>query len=245
MYDGLDADAIAHALRVPRVALFASVSSTMDAAHRLAADGAPAGTCVIADAQAAGRGRGGKSWESAPGTGLLLTLLERPESASGLDVLSLRLGLAAAPILEAYAAGAVRLKWPNDLYIGAGKLAGILVEARWREGRVEWVAIGIGVNFTAPVSPSTAASLRPATRRVDVMRALVPALRRACELHGPLSAAERSDYASRDLAVGRRCTSPAVGVVRGLTDDGSLIIHTDSGDAHFRGGSLVLAEDTP
>lgn len=241
----VEAEALAQQLRVPRVALFDEVASTMDEAHRLAREGAPAGTCVIADTQTAGRGRGGKVWASEPGAGLWLTVLERPDSASGLDVLSLRLGVAVAPVLQSYAGADVRLKWPNDLYVGARKLAGILVEARWREGVVEWVAIGIGVNLRVPPPPTAAASLRDGTKRDDVLRSLVPAMRRAAAARGPLSGAERAEYALRDLAVGRRCTQPVEGIVRGITDDGSLVVATDSGESHFRGGSLVLVEETP
>jgi len=92
---------------------------------------------VIANEQTAGRGRGGKSWQSSPGAGLWLTLIERPADTSGLGVLSLRVGLAAAEALDRFAPEPIRLKWPNDLYIDRSKLAGILVEARWREQSVE------------------------------------------------------------------------------------------------------------
>jgi BirA family biotin operon repressor/biotin-[acetyl-CoA-carboxylase] ligase len=82
----------------------------MDVAHRLAASGAPAGTLVIANEQTAGRGRGGKSWQSSPETGLWLTLIERPADTSGLDVLSIRVGLAAAESLDRFAPEPIRLK---------------------------------------------------------------------------------------------------------------------------------------
>ena len=132
--------------------LLESTTSTLDVAHRIAAEGAPAGTLVVANEQTAGRGRDGKSWQSSPGTGIWLTLIERPTSSSGLDVLSLRVGLAAAEALDRFAPEPIRLKWPNDLYIDRGKLAGILVEARWREGSVEWIAIGLGVIFRLSIT---------------------------------------------------------------------------------------------
>src|SRR6266513_5287464 len=142
-------------LDLPRVALLESTTSTLDVAHRLAGDGAPAGTLVIANEQTAGRGRGGKTWQSYPGAGLWLTLIERPSDSSGLGVLSLRVGLAAAEALDRFASEPIRLKWPNDLYVDSRKLAGVLVEARWRESSVEWVAIGLGVNVKAPSSIET------------------------------------------------------------------------------------------
>jgi BirA family biotin operon repressor/biotin-[acetyl-CoA-carboxylase] ligase len=51
----------------------------------------------------------------------------------GIEVLSIRVGIRAARALDRFAREPIRLKWPNDLYVGGGKLAGILVEARWRE----------------------------------------------------------------------------------------------------------------
>lgn len=244
-YDARRAADVASTLGVPHVELFADVTSTMDVAHRAAEAQAAAGTVLLADRQSAGRGRGGKSWVSESGRGLWFTLLERPESPSGLDVLALRLGLAAAPVLDAFADAPLRLKWPNDLYLGDRKLAGILVETRWREARVEWVAIGMGVNVEPPTEMTTAAALRPNSKRLDILAALVPALRRAAAERGPLTPIELATFAARDYAAGRPCTAPAVGVVRGVTGDGSLAIVTDSGEQFFRAGSLVLAGDTP
>src|SRR4051794_9700307 len=106
---------LATLLRLPRVERFESVGSTLDVAHDLAARGAPAGTLIVADAQTAGRGRMGRSWRSEPGAGIWLTLIERPDSAGGLDVLSLRIGILLAPALEPFAPSPVALKWPNDL----------------------------------------------------------------------------------------------------------------------------------
>jgi BirA family biotin operon repressor/biotin-[acetyl-CoA-carboxylase] ligase len=239
--DGMDADALTVALAVPRVELFASVASTMDEAHRLGAEGSPGGTLVIADEQTAGRGRGGKRWSSGQQRGLWMTLLERPDTTSGLDVLSLRLGLHAAPVLELFTGEPVRIKWPNDLYVGSRKLAGVLVEARWREQKADWVAIGIGVNLVSPPDLDTAVGLLPGTRRVVVILALVPALRAAAAARGPLSAAELAEFDRRDYARDRRCLKPAVGVARGITNDGALIITGEHGVSHYRAGSLEFA----
>lgn len=239
--DGMDADALAAALAVPRVELLASVSSTMDEAHRLGAAGAPAGTVIIAEAQTAGRGRGGKQWTSEQRRGLWMTLLERPGTASGLDVLSLRLGLHAAPVLELFSAAPIRIKWPNDLYAGPRKLAGVLVEARWRGQHPDWIAIGIGVNIEAPAALDSAAALLPGTARRMVVLALVPALRAAAAARGPLTPAELAAFDHRDFARDRRCVRPAEGIATGITRDGALIITGEHGAALYRAGSLEFA----
>src|SRR6267378_767464 len=211
-------------LELPRVELLESTTSTLDVAHRIAAQGAPAGTLVIADEQTAGRGRGGKSWQSSPGAGLWLTLIERPSESSGLGVLSLRVGLAAAEALDRFAPEPIRLKWPNDLYVDRGKLAGILVEARWREKAVEWVAIGLGVNVSAPREVENSAGLEPGTDRLEVLGELVPALRAAAHARGPLDASERAEFNARDMARGKACVQPAIGRVAGITPTGELLI---------------------
>ena len=229
-------------LELPRVELLKSTTSTLDVAHRLAARGAPAGTLVIANEQTAGRGRGGKSWQSSPGAGLWLTLIERPSDTSGLGVLSLRVGLAAAEALDRFAPEPIRLKWPNDLYIDQGKLGGILVEARWREQAVEWVAIGLGVNVQAPKNVETAAGLEPGTDRLDVLGKLVPAVLAAARATGPLQADEMEKFDARDLARGRRCVEPAVGRVAGITPTGELLVALADSVAPFRSGSLVLED---
>ncbi len=237
----MDADAMASALSVPRVVLLPSVSSTMDEAHRLGAEGAPGGTLIIADEQTAGRGRGGKRWTSGEQQGLWMTLLERPGTASGLDVLSLRLGLHAAPVLELFSAAPVQIKWPNDLYSESRKLAGVLVEARWREQKADWVAIGVGVNIVSPSELSTAIGLLPGTRRSVLALALAPALRAAAAARGPLTVTELAEFDRRDFARDRETLSPAVGIASGITSDGALIITGEHGISHFRAGSLEFA----
>jgi BirA family transcriptional regulator, biotin operon repressor / biotin---[acetyl-CoA-carboxylase] ligase len=229
-------------LELPRVELLESTTSTLDVAHRLAAEGAPAGTLVIANEQTAGRGRGGKSWQSSPGAGLWLTLIERPTDSSGLGVLSLRAGLAAAEALDRFAPEPIRLKWPNDLYIDQEKLGGILVEARWREQAVEWVAIGVGVNVQSPKDVATAVGLEPGTDRLDVLAELVPAVLAAARATGPLGADEMEEFDARDLARGRRCVEPAVGRVAGITPTGELLVALADSVASFRSGSLVLED---
>jgi len=210
--DGATAAELLEALDLPRVELLATTTSTLDVAHRLAAEGAPSGTLVIADEQTAGRGRGGERW-------------------------------AAAEALDRFAPEPIRLKWPNDLYVDRGKLAGILVEARWREQSVEWIAIGLGINIRAPENIEDAAGLEPGTARVDVLVELIPSLRLAAGATGPLGAEELEEFNARDLARGRTCIQPARGRVAGITPTGELLVALADIVAPFRSGSLVL-EDT-
>lgn len=240
---GHEGEALARELGLPRVEALRRVGSTMDAAHALAAEGALAGTLVIAEEQTAGRGRGGRSWTSVPRAGLWMTLIERPRDADALDVLSLRVGLHLAPVLERWTSGAVALKWPNDLYVAHRKLAGVLIEARWRGARADWVAIGVGINLTPPPDAPDAIGLGRPDATADaaaVLAEAVPAIRAAAFASGPLREDELLAFASRDLARGRSVTQPARGTARGISPAGELLVETAAGLSSYRTGSLVL-----
>lgn len=244
-YDGTGADALAALLQVPAVALYGVVGSTMDVAHELAADGARGGTTVLADRQVAGRGRHGRAWRSEGGQGIWMTILERPADASGVEVLSLRVGLAIAEALTGLAPSAVQLKWPNDVHVAGGKLAGVLIEARWRDQRLDWLAIGIGLNVRSlPDAPDGAATgaLRPEVTRLEALQRIVPAVRGAAAAAGPLTPAEVARFHARDLAVGRVAVAPSPGVVAGIDMTGAVTIVGQDGRRAHRAGSLVLVE---
>ncbi len=242
--DGRTGPELAGQLGLPQVSLHAEVGSTLDVAHDLARHGAPAGTLVIADEQTAGRGRHGRRWTSAPGAGLWLTLVERPADVRALDVMSLRVGVAVAQALDELAAGRIHLKWPNDLYVAGRKLAGILIETRWRGTAPEWVAIGLGVNVRTP-DVDTATGLAPGATRLAALERLVPALRAAASRTGHLDDGELADWRARDVAVGRDATEPGHGVVQGINAAGELLLSADGRITAYRSGSLTFAAPLP
>lgn len=245
MIDGLDAMALATLAGVPRVALCDLVSSTMDEANDLAEQDALSGTVVIAERQSDGRGRFGRRWSSEPGMGLWMTLLEREVEPSGLGVLSLRVGLAIAPVLDRFVDAGVQvsIKWPNDLLVNRRKLAGVLIEARWRESTLEWVTIGIGVNLIVPLDQPAATALVEGTRRSDLFRAIVAPVRAACAASGQLTQAELLEFSARDAASNQLLAEPTVGRARGITSTGALLVETSMETVQCRRGSLVFASE--
>ncbi len=123
------------------------LDSTNRRAWEAQAEGAPAGSVFLAEEQLAGRGRQGRKWSCAAHAGLLFSLLV-PAALSGsprpqLLPLALAMGVCAALRRSGYDA---RLKWPNDLVVGARKLGGVLVEAR--AGAPAHVVVGCGLNVT-------------------------------------------------------------------------------------------------
>jgi len=179
--------------------------STMDAAHAMAEAGAPHGTAVAAREQAAGRGRRGKSWVS-PRGGLWLSVICRPPGPTGMEHLSLRVGLAIAESLESLVQGIPRLaiKRPNDLFLGAKKVAGILCEARWEGPAPTWVIVGLGLNVSNPlphdVAPlATSLALEGIEVTPDELAAPLARVIAAAGLaSGPLNPAEEEALSARE-----------------------------------------------
>jgi BirA family biotin operon repressor/biotin-[acetyl-CoA-carboxylase] ligase len=240
-YDGVPRAALAQRLGVPAVLVFDQIGSTLDVAHRVGPEAA-SGTLVLADEQTAGRGRHGRRWTSAPGAGIWLTLVERPTDARALDVLSLRCGLYAAEALDGLATSPIGVKWPNDLFVGGRKLAGILIETRWRGTAPDWVAIGMGLNVAAP-PVDTGVGLRAGVSRLAVLDLLIPALRRAAAASRHLDRDELARWAARDIAAQRAVTAPSSGRAAGISAEGELLVADDAGIvSRHRTGSLTFAE---
>ena len=224
------------------------VASTMDLVHELAERGAEAGSMVVATEQLQGRGSRGRPWHSPPG-GLWLSALYRPPSTGGLELLSVRVGLAVARALDPYVPTPVRLKWPNDLMHDGRKLGGILCEARWQGAALGWIAVGVGLNVRNPVPGElrgTAVSLvelEPDIQLESVLHSVATAIR-ALDLGAErLSPAELELFAARSWLDGREIREPLAGIVAGLNDDGALRVRTPQGShVSLRHGSVELAD---
>src|SRR5262245_34161841 len=118
--------------------------STNERGRELVEGGAPGGTVVTAREQTAGRGRQGRVWTAPEGKALLYSAILRPLDERHL-LLPLAVPLAVCAAAEALRPGAeCKVKWPNDVWLGGRKLAGILIEAKPQEG---WAVIGVGLNL--------------------------------------------------------------------------------------------------
>lgn len=125
------------------------LGSTNTEVRRLAEEGAPGGTVVLADAQSAGQGRRGRSWHSPPGKGIYFSLLLRPPGTSPAAAapVTLAAAVAVARQLREYTGMEVAVKWPNDLLIGQKKIGGILTETRTSRQALLYLVLGIGLNI--------------------------------------------------------------------------------------------------
>ena len=128
---------------------FESVDSTNSFLKRAAAEGAPDGTVAVADEQMAGRGRRGRSFSSASGRGVYLSVLLRPKlPAERLLPLTALGAVAACDAVERACGVRPKIKWTNDLVLNNKKLSGTLTELslEGESGALDYAVIGIGIN---------------------------------------------------------------------------------------------------
>ena len=148
-------DQIRGGLKVQRLGTqfhyFKELDSTNSCARRLAEQGAREGEVVIAEQQAEGRGRLGRSWVSPPYRNLYASVILRPNLAPVCaPQITLMAAVALADTVASFIAESPKIKWPNDILIGGKKLAGILTESSCDSRRIEFVILGIGANLNFP-----------------------------------------------------------------------------------------------
>ena len=227
--------------------------STNDDCKALARDGAEEGTVVLAAAQHAGRGRLGRPWTSPPGGVYLSMLLRPPLAAAEAGPLSLVVALGAARGLAHHLA--IGLKWPNDLVTEGGKLGGVLLESSGEGERLSWVVAGCGVNVEPPAEADRlpgAAYLAEVSRTDAGLEAVAAALldgvaEAYAEFLADGFASLRDEYERRSVLAGRDVTVSrpegdlvAQGVVRGVDEDGRLLLEGPSGLVPVESGEATI-----
>lgn len=131
------------------VQYFDTIDSTNNYAKRLAAEGCAEGLAVVAGQQTAGRGRLGRNWESQPDKGIYMTVVLRPDMAPAeTQIFTLAAAVAAVKAIAASTGICLGIKWPNDLVAGGKKVCGILLEMSSEADRVNYIVLGIGINYS-------------------------------------------------------------------------------------------------
>jgi BirA family biotin operon repressor/biotin-[acetyl-CoA-carboxylase] ligase len=222
---------------------------------RLGQQGAPEWTVVAAGAQEAGRGRLGRTWVSAPGASLHVSLLLRPTlDPTGGSVLTLAAGLALAEACSSVAGIDVGCKWPNDLVTGGRKLGGVLTEASVPHGRFEFVVVGTGVNLTQRLGDfpeelrPTATSVAALGGEADGPPILTAYLRALRQLYGDggqgIAARTLDPYRERCVTLGRSVRATTIdgrsieGVATGVAETGDLLVRTADGEERVGFGEV-------
>jgi BirA family transcriptional regulator, biotin operon repressor / biotin---[acetyl-CoA-carboxylase] ligase len=132
------------------ILVFRETSSTNDRARQAGVAGAGEGLVIFAESQSSGRGTRGRKWVSTAGDGLWFSILLRTQISAGQWPLLVQMAaVACAEIVEMWVGQTVRIKPPNDLVLGGGKLAGFLLET---SNAWNFQVLGIGLNVrSAPV----------------------------------------------------------------------------------------------
>jgi BirA family transcriptional regulator, biotin operon repressor / biotin---[acetyl-CoA-carboxylase] ligase len=220
---------------------YSHVTSTMDVAARLAERGAPHGTVVEAAFQSAGRGRQGRGWEAPAGHAFLSSWILRVSTGHDSAVLSPLIALALLRALgDLTTTAPLGYKWPNDVFIGDRKVAGILLTSRHR-GAEAVVIAGVGVNLIRPPNaPAASAWLEnwlPGATAVALRVTLGHELDTIMERYrsGPGLCEDDRDaleatmvWRDREVEV-HASTGIVRGRMRGLALDGSLILTPTGG----------------
>ena len=223
-----------------------AVASTMEEARRRAEAGAVDRTVVRAAQQTGGRGRMGRQWSSPPGN-VYMTAILRPDAPTARAAeLSIVSAVALADAVASFG-GDVVLKWPNDVLLNGGKVAGVLLEAVAEGSVLEAVLIGIGVNVASrPELPDRRTSRIEGGGADAVFEALVAALdaryrqwcrdglggiRAAWLARGPAIGAPLTIYQGSERLEGR---------FAGMETDGTLVLAlTDGSTRRIASGEVV------
>jgi BirA family biotin operon repressor/biotin-[acetyl-CoA-carboxylase] ligase len=243
---GAGAAAAAWPAGIGRVEVETIDSTNAEAARRHAAGSGP--VWIRAGFQTEGRGRRGRAWVSPPGNfhASLLMPWSGPPRGAALLSFAAALALREALVVRGVPAAALALKWPNDVLLAGGKVAGILLETAGSRGAVDHVVIGMGVNLIA--APEAAevepGALRPvsvlaeAGLRIDPARlldALAPAFAaRAGTLIAQGFAPLRAEWLAHAARLGapiraRTGTATYVGRFETVDDTGALVLATAEG----------------
>lgn len=230
---------------------YGDVPSTNDLAATLAERGAPEGSVVAANAQSAGRGRHGRSWVSPPGVGLYVSTVLRPPPHA-VPLVTVAAGVAVADAIQAATGLVAQLKWPNDVYAGDRKVAGVLAEAS-TSGTIDYVVLGFGINVMRGAYPPDIAARatsiegelgRGVDRGVLLAECLCCLAGRYAELQrGRTDAVVAAWRARAALTLGRivrwdAAGAPLEGVAENIDDTGALLVRTRTGLTRVTAGEV-------
>ena len=233
---------------------FHELDSTNDYLRRQAAT--LSGTICLAERQTRGRGRRGRHWVSPYGVNLYLSLLWRFErGVAALGGLSLVVGIALVRALRGLGVQDVGLKWPNDVYLGDAKLAGILIEISGETAGPCTAVIGLGINVAMPEhygaqidqswTDLSRACGGDVSRNQLAGRVIEELLQAVREFDRAGLRPFRDEWQRHDLSYGRSvqlqlAEGSVPGTGAGIDDDGAFLLDTPIGLRRFTSGEVSL-----
>ena len=214
-------------------------------------------TCVAAHVQTHGKGRRGRTWVSQLGASLTFSLLWRFQcGAAALSGLSLAVGVALIRALNSLSVNNVQLKWPNDVLVEGKKLAGILIELQGDLEGPSAAVIGVGVNLNLPKNvldsiDQPAIDLANASiKHVNQSELLGVILKHLAdvlssfETHGFIGLRDEwlsyHAYENKPVRMLLPNGTDVHGIVKGVAEDGILLVQTALGLQRFSAGEISL-----
>lgn len=243
----------------PEIEVHSLIDSTNSYLLRRLPNQLSQGQVCLAEFQSEGRGRRGRKWVSPFGSQIYLSMywyLEQGLSAA--MGLSLVTALAVSDAIKSVANIQVQLKWPNDIYLGGVKLAGILIDLDGQALEPSHSVIGIGLNLEMPIQAAEQIDQewtdlqRHAKTKIDrntLSAELVVHLLRRLEQHqnegliGMLDEWNAQDFYKDKqvkLLTGERTTR---GICRGVNNQGALLLEVDGHIKPVYGGEVSLRGD--
>lgn len=202
------------------------------------------GTVLYTGYQTSGKGQRGNTWEAAPNENLLCSIYLKPRHLALAHhfYLNLVIGLAVLDVLdEKVEKENNHLKWPNDIYIEEAKIGGILIESSVKQGTIEGVIVGLGLNvnqieFSLPSATSLKIQTQAHHPIADLLERILCAIEKRYELlgDGQLETIKRDYYARLmwrnerhhfKIAQGRIIE----GIIQGIDDHGRLRVAVEEG----------------
>ena len=228
-----------------------TVESTNQYAAELISKNNPIeGTAIIAAHQTHGKGQIGRSWISEPHQNLILSVILKPgflplESQFYLNMMS---ALAISSLIESFVGSGICIKWPNDIYYGNKKIAGILIQNQIAGKKITYSIIGMGLNINQerfPPEIKNPISLKIATCQTFEINQLTSKLFDALEhYYKQLKASSKEKMKTEYLSKLYRMNIPAAytdlegigfeGIIRGIRENGELIMEVNGRQRIFQ-----------
>ena len=245
-----------------KIFVYDSLESTNKTAKEMAISGAKHGTIVIANNQTAGRGRYDRKFYSPSGHGVYMSLIIHP-SRMWFETPTLLTIFAAVSVCEAIESitnKEPQVKWVNDIFLEGKKICGILTEAvlDLESGNIQWIVIGIGVNFSTPSIDfpqelqKIAGSVFPDGNSICTRNQLI------AEITNRMVSPEKQcnekqiieKYRQRLMMIGKKITITGLGdpyeaIALDIDDLGGLIVEKDTGEiVSLSAGEISVKESS-